>query len=207
MKIYAYIFILLVFITLGGCRSHRSFSQTSERNTELQTKDQSTSNTQLQETTNSAVEKTTESNTQENAESISEATENKQVDEFEKKKEIKEEFDENGNIKSRTTTETERGRLERSDSRAGTHDASNRSESSVGNEKRQESIETKIDQLTESNSESNLHEQEKANLDDESNTDSRWIQGSEWLYVIIPIAIICGVIYWLSKWKDETQIR
>lgn len=208
MKLYAYIFIITLCVLVhSGCRSNRSLSESSTRDIELTVYEKSTSNTATKETTNATLDKTTESNTQENAESISETSENKQVDEFEKTKEVKEEFDKNGNLKSRTTTETSRKRLERSDSRTGTHDASSRSESSVGNEQTQETKETDLNQQTEDKSELELDENEKNSLDDESNTDSRWIQGWEWLMVILPIAVICGIVYLIRNGRKKKHSK
>lgn len=204
MKPYAYIILFLVSCyAFSSCRSNSSLSEISERDTQLHITEQSSSNTTIKETTNSVVGKTTESNTQENQQSVSETTENKQVDEFEEKEEIKEEFDENGKLKSRTTTNTSRKRLERSDSRAGTHDASSRTESSVDNEQTQETQETDIFQQTENKSEVELVDHEEIDKNEDTSSDSRWIQGWEWLMVILPIAVICGAIYLIRNGRKK----
>lgn len=204
MKTYAYIFILTLFVLVhSGCRTNRNLSESSVRDAKLHSLEQSNTNTSVKETTNSTLDKTIASNTQENAESVSETAENKQVDEFEKKEEIKEEFDENGNLKSRTTTNTRKGRTERSTSGGRTHDASNRSYSSVGSDKQEETKETDVLQQTEIKSDVELVDHEEIDKEEDTSSDSRWIQGKEWWAVIIPIAVVCGIVYLIRNGRKK----
>lgn len=206
MKTYAYIILLLVSCyVLSGCRSNRSLSEVSERDTELHITEDTTSSKESSTTTNTTNKTNKDSTKESTSTSTSDQEKSSSENEYEEENKRKFEYYPDGSIKSIEDSSRRRGRTNETNERAGSSNASNLSDNS--SEESETNIESQTDETdkTQTNIELSGHESEDINKNEDTSSDSRWIQGWEWLMVIVPIAIVCGAIYLIRNGRKKSN--
>lgn len=199
MKTYAYIILLLVsYYSLSGCRSNRSLSEVSKRDTELHITEKDVSTTQSESTIHAQTN--SNKNTDEKA-VVSATSENEKLsktDEFEETTECSIEFNADGSISKITNRTNRRGSVNSTTERAGSSHVSNLSKE--GNEQIESNVssETNVNQTNQTNTDIIVAEKEKQNIEEDNISDSRILQGVEWLYVVGIVA--AAVIFLLIRY-------
>lgn len=204
MKNYAYIFLLLIsIVALSSCRSNRSLSEVSKRDTELHITEDTASSKESSSTT-SATNKTNKDSTKESTStSTSDQKKSSSENEYEEENKRKVEYYPDGSIKSIEDSNRRRGRTNETNERAGSFNASNLSDSSSEESETNIESETNDTENTQTNIELSGHESKDINKNEDISSDSRWIQGWEWLMVILPIAIISGIVYLIRNGRKK----
>lgn len=203
MKTYVYILILLAtcMFASSGCRANRNLSENSTRNSEFTTTDNSSSSKESTSSTAASNKTHKESTKESTSTTASDQEKSVSQNEYEEENKRKVEYYTDGTIKSIEETNKRRGQTNQTDERGRSLHASNMSDNSTEESETKLESETSETENTQTNIELSGHENEDINKKEDTSTDSRWIQGWEWLAICIPIVVLLGVIYFVRNGK------
>lgn len=200
MKIYVY--ILLLSLALYSCRSNRNIHRNVDTASQEDKRTQSVSSKNSNSQTTTETSKQTTSQTNVDTDIESRDNQDKITNQYEKETETTTYFNPDGSVRAIRTREREFGKSESESNRSGSDIKSRHSNENllVENTNQETNItnEQTDSTLIDETNVSSLNE----NTQEESTTDSRPIQGSEWLYIAIGIAgvIIVIVIIVIKKY-------
>lgn len=200
MKHYAYILtILIICVVIGGCRSNRSLQSSSTTAIEANIKEQSTTTEDTQTKATTEVDSTTVENTASSEQTVSNSEKETELDEYEWEKSKATIYDKDGNVKAVIESERGRGRTDKATERAGSLHVSSESRSDTTATRMETHSETNIAKIAETDIDIEIQSNQQTNINETSSSDSRIVQGKEWLYVVIPI-VVALLIYLIFRY-------
>ena len=206
MKRYAYILtILALLVAFNNCRSSRSLSESRKEITSETIKEQNTTSEQEKSTESSTLDQTVVENSLSHEQSGSVAEKETATDEYETERTKATFYGEDGKPKLVIETERERGRTDKTNERAGSFHASGESRSDTTATRMETHSEANIDKTSETDKEASFDNNLNVEKNESTDSDSRWIQGWEWLAVIIPIAMIAGIVYLIRNGRKKNN--
>lgn len=208
MKRYVYIQIILLctavlcsMLLFSSCRSNRTLAESKILQESKDTTEQTTESEHSNSTASTTMDQTTVEDSVSSEQTESSNQKEAATDEYKEKDTTIDIYDKDGNIRATIRTNERSGRMDRVSESGRSLHASSGSGSSHGQTRVETETEVETNKQTDSNKESNVatNSNEQTKLNEKS--DSRWIQGWEWLAVILPIAIVAGVLYYFNKIK------
>ena len=212
MKRYAYIQIihlctavLCSMLLFSSCRSNRILAESKVLQETKDTTEQTTESEQSNSTTSTTMDQTTVEDTASSEQTESSNQKEAATDEYKEKDTAIDIYDKEGNIRATIRTNERSGRMDRVSESGRSLHASSGSGSSHGQTRVETETEVDTNKQTDSNKESNTATNINEQIDLSEKSDSRWIQGWEWLAVILPIAIVCGIIYLIRNGRKKNN--
>lgn len=208
MKNYAYIYIISLVILgcFGSCRSNRSLSDTRKETLLEQSKEQLQASEQSNSKSTTNVDQAVVGNSESNRQNVSTSSKDGESNEYKTEETKIEIYDKDGNLRATIRNKKQSGRTDKSTEQTRSSDSSNESCKDSTNTKTTHESETDLNKTVESAKESDTQVDVDEQISQTNSSDSRLIQGAEWIYVFVGsaialIIIVCAIIYSIRKQK------